>query len=251
MMPNYSACIVDSRKLFRGGLKNLLADTPFRIVCEADTVEEVGVAINGRANLDLVLLDLTPNPELVALQIGQLKAFVPRSRVVVLTNDECPTRVAASIDADADGYLVKDISCEMLVEALTRVMQGERVFPRFVNGNGDGSPDCPPEPLEDEGRAGLEAHGVEGLSVELLDVVRDLNRRRPPTDKHGRDEFDRRNRALARDLCRELGHLAAVRMCKKNGWSDLHQAIQANRAEALDLGRRLVMDVGTASALPA
>ena len=250
-MRDYSACIVDSRKLFRGGLKNLLADTPFKIVCEADTVEEVGTAVNGRTDLDLVLLDLTADPELVAPQIGLLRAFVPRGRVVVLTNDECPTRVAASIDANVDGYLVKDISCETLVEALSRVMQGERVFPNIVNGDGGDGPDCPAEPLEDSELSASQPHSVEGLSAELFGVVRDLNRRKSPTDKLGRDEFDRRSRALARDLCRELGHLTAVRVCKRNGWSDIHQAIQANRADALSLGRRLVSEVETAAALPA
>jgi two-component system, NarL family, nitrate/nitrite response regulator NarL len=125
--------VVDDHPVVRDGVALLLRGEPALVV--------VGSAESGRSALDrapglrpdLVLLDLRL-PDMLAPEIVVgLRELVPDARIVVFTAHGDHHGVQAALDAGAHGALLKDAAATDLVDALRRVLRGERVTdPRMV-----------------------------------------------------------------------------------------------------------------------
>ena len=120
--------LVDDQALFREALATLLG--------ARREVEVVGEAGNGAEALvrsaelgpDVVLMDLRmPVLDGVAAT-RRLRAEQPGVRVLALTTFDDDEDVFAALRAGAVGYLLKDVSCERLVEALLAAVRGESVL---------------------------------------------------------------------------------------------------------------------------
>ncbi len=128
--------VVDDHPVVRDGVALLLRGEPSLVV--------VGSAESGRTALerapelapDLVLLDLRL-PDMLAPEIVVgLREVVPEARIVVFTAHGDHHGVQAALDAGAHGALLKDVAATDLVDALRRVLHGERVTdPRMVPGD--------------------------------------------------------------------------------------------------------------------
>jgi two-component system, NarL family, nitrate/nitrite response regulator NarL len=120
--------VVDDHTLFRRGLVALLAaDATLEVVGEAaDAVEAVRRA---RAlQPDLVLLD-NHLPGATGIQaIAELRDVAPLAKIVLLTVSEDEQDLQAALRAGANGYLLKTIEGDVLVQAIHRVMRGEPVI---------------------------------------------------------------------------------------------------------------------------
>jgi len=62
----------------------------------------------------------------------ELKAEDCYSKIVMLTAFEDSLHIEKALEAGADGYLSKEISAKDLVEALHKVVMGERVFSKSI-----------------------------------------------------------------------------------------------------------------------
>jgi len=120
--------LVDPNKLFREGLKKLLAETRFEIVGEAADASILGDA-RFETQPALVLIDTPTGPDNLNRDVALLRGLLPDARLVVLTQVMSHERLSAAFSAGADGYLIKDISYQALLESLHLVMLGEKVFP--------------------------------------------------------------------------------------------------------------------------
>jgi two-component system nitrate/nitrite response regulator NarL len=147
--------VVDDHPVVRDGVALLLRSEPALVV--------VGSAETGRAAVerapelrpDLVLLDLRLPDMLAPEVVAGLRDVVPRARVVVFTAHGDHHGVQAALDAGAHGALLKDAAATDLVEALRRVLGGERVTdPRIVPGG--------------TGRAALARSGLTRREYEVL-----------------------------------------------------------------------------------
>jgi two-component system nitrate/nitrite response regulator NarL len=125
-MSRATVWLVDPNTLFREGLKHLLADSPFMVTAELGRVPELSI-LSGGPVPDLVLLDLAGAGETAALR--QLREKLPASRLVALTAELNRERLAATLEAGLDGYLLRDLSPAALVQSLQLVLLGEKVFP--------------------------------------------------------------------------------------------------------------------------
>lgn len=85
-------------------------------------------AVSGEDPPQIVLLDPTGVGDPADL-VGSLKAACPDARVVLLTSRLDAGVMTKAIEAGADGFLMKDMSAEALVQSLRLVMMGETVFP--------------------------------------------------------------------------------------------------------------------------
>jgi two-component system nitrate/nitrite response regulator NarL len=111
--------LIEANRLFRQGLKHLLADTRFAVEEEFSTTEQ---AVGGTVVSGLVIIG-------EAGDLQQLRGAYPEARIVMLANDFAVDSLRDAMNAGADGYLMKDVSPEALIQSLELVMMGEKVFP--------------------------------------------------------------------------------------------------------------------------
>lgn len=121
--------LVNSSKLFGEGLASLLHDTQFEIERQVHDIAEFEATVDPSDPPELVLFVASSATFPFERDIEKLFVLVPRARIVVLATDLFPERLTRCLSAGADGYLLKDISCEALLQSLRLVMVGEKVFP--------------------------------------------------------------------------------------------------------------------------
>ncbi len=125
--------IVDDHPLFRRGLVQLLRTIPaFVLVGEAASgAEELVLARELRP--DLVLLDLNMRDGDGLDMLRGLRAARSEARVVMVTVSDSGEDVVAALRGGAEGYLLKDMEPEAMLEALQAVAAGRVVIPPQLN----------------------------------------------------------------------------------------------------------------------
>jgi DNA-binding NarL/FixJ family response regulator len=116
--------IADDHALVREGLRKVLGfDSGIEIVDEAASATEVLARLKV-GDVDLLLLDLLmPGSSGVDL-IGRIHAAYRDLPVLVLTMHADPHLARRALEAGALGYLTKDCSSELLMDAIHRVSSG-------------------------------------------------------------------------------------------------------------------------------
>jgi len=117
--------IVDDHPLFRRGLAQLLAmEASLRVVAEAES--GAGLArLCAEHEPDLVLLDLNMRGVGGLEALSDLKDAGCEARVVILTVSDQAEDLVAAIRAGADGYLLKDMEPEDLLEEVREALAGK------------------------------------------------------------------------------------------------------------------------------
>lgn len=117
--------VADDHPIVRQGLRLLLSVEPgFELVGEAKNGAEA-VALVGKAQPDVVVLDLMM-PEMDGLAaIGAIRRVNPASNILILTSFTDSEQVVAALQAGATGCMIKDSSPEDLLAAIRAVARGE------------------------------------------------------------------------------------------------------------------------------
>ena len=122
-----SVWLIDAHPLMRAGLKAQLDGKGFAIVAEGGSLGDVVEKdVDGIPRLIVVDMNLGLSV------LGEIKISQPNARVVVLAEHAELTHLVDAFGAGADGYLLKSISTDALVESLRLVALGEKVFPGIV-----------------------------------------------------------------------------------------------------------------------
>ncbi|HYG87196.1 MAG TPA: response regulator transcription factor [Azospirillum sp.] len=130
-MQPVSVALIDTNNLFRQGLKALFTDQGFQITKEASSLNTALAIVSEPDPPQLILVDPVGLGESAGV-VQALKAACPDARLVLLTGKLDSGVMAKSIQAGADGFLMKDISIEALAQSLRLVMIGEKVFPTHL-----------------------------------------------------------------------------------------------------------------------
>ncbi len=124
--------IVDDHPLFRKGLVQLLQTIPaFQLVGEAADGAE-GLALARELAPDLMLLDLNMRDMSGLEVLRAVRAARLDTRVVLITVSDHGEDVVAALRAGADGYLLKDMDPEAMLQALSDAAAGRTVIPQAL-----------------------------------------------------------------------------------------------------------------------
>jgi len=126
MKKEHRIVIAEDHTILREGLRVLLSSDPeFEVVGEAEDGRD---AIRCVENLspDLVLMDLSM-PRMNGLEaIKEIKKRSPETKIITLTVHKTEEYILATLQAGADGYVLKDSTYSELVIAIKNVLIGKR-----------------------------------------------------------------------------------------------------------------------------
>ena len=132
MNPPIRVLLVDDQSLFRAAIRVMIAVHPdMEVVGEAGTGVEA-VAAADTVHPDVVLMDIRM-PDMYGVEATRrlLDPTRPREhplKVLVLTTFNLDDRAATAIRHGASGFLLKDITPEMLADAIRTVHAGNAVL---------------------------------------------------------------------------------------------------------------------------
>ena len=125
-MTSSHTLLIEPNRLFRQGLKHLLAGTCFDVGAEFNTVELALEAGETTGTPDLVISGQSVTEE---ANLRTIREAFPTARIVVLADGLSVEALRAAMGSGADGFLSKSVSPEALIQSLQLVMLGEKVFP--------------------------------------------------------------------------------------------------------------------------
>ena len=130
-MANPRVFLVDDHQLFLSGVRAELGDA-VEVVGAASEVDAAIDMIRERQP-DVVLVDVHMPAGGGARVIAEVLQTDPDVRFLALSVSDAPEDVIATIRAGARGYVTKTIAPEELVDAISRVREGDAVFsPRLA-----------------------------------------------------------------------------------------------------------------------
>jgi len=134
MKKPFSIVIAEDHTILREGVKALLSSHPdLKVVGEAaDGLEAIRcVQIHSP---DMILLDLSM-PRMTGLDaIKEIKRVTPQIKIVVLTVHNTEEYILSTLQAGADGYVLKDAHSTELLTAIRHVLDGRRYLSPGISG---------------------------------------------------------------------------------------------------------------------
>jgi two-component system NarL family response regulator len=124
--------VIDDQAVVRQGFVSLIKTLPdMEIVAEGSNGREA-IELFRRHQPDITLMDLRM-PELSGAEaITQIRGEFPAARIIVLTTYDGDEDIYRSVQAGAQGYLLKDMFFEELEAAIRKVHAGARLIPGSV-----------------------------------------------------------------------------------------------------------------------
>jgi DNA-binding NarL/FixJ family response regulator len=131
--------IADDHTMVREGLVRSMEQAGFDVVGQAAD-GEAAVAQATEHRPDVVLMDLSLPVLSGVAATRSIRRQWPETSVLVLSMLSDETAVLSALGAGANGYMVKDCTSAELVDAVSRVAAGERVFAASLSPQFDGNP---------------------------------------------------------------------------------------------------------------
>jgi DNA-binding NarL/FixJ family response regulator len=121
--------VADDQQVVRSGIAALLKHSDIEIVAEATSGEEA-LRMVKECDPDVLLLDVRM-PQGDGLQVlGRVRLDNPDLPVLLLSYYDNPAYVARAVAMGANGYLLKDVGRERLVEAIHTAAEGGNTWTR-------------------------------------------------------------------------------------------------------------------------
>lgn len=122
--------VVDDHPLMRVGIAAIInARSDMTVVAQAGTGEEA-VALFQQHKPDITLMDLRLPGNLGGVEaISAIRAKSPRARFIVVTTYDGDEDIHRALEAGAQGYVIKGMPYQTLVDALQKVHAGGRFLP--------------------------------------------------------------------------------------------------------------------------
>jgi NarL family two-component system response regulator LiaR len=217
-MDKITVFLAEDHSVVREGLAELIRrEADMEVVGEAGDGEETVRQVK-LLKPDIVLMDIAM-PVMTGIEATkQIKASVPRTRILVLTAYDNPEFVTAVIDAGAAGYLLKNVRGKELTNAIRSAYEGESVlhpsvakaiFAQLRTSSSKPSREKPDVLSERELQ--VLQKGAEGLSNKQIATLLSIGPRTVQT--HWRNIFDKLG---------VYSRTEAIVYCLKKGWLNLN-----------------------------
>jgi len=161
--------LIDDHTLFRVGLQGLLENRNIEVVASLGDGNE-GIRLAEELNPDIILLDMRmPEPDGITV-LRRLRERNLDMLVVILTTSTDENDLVESLRNGANGYLLKDMEPDALVQSLRDVQAGRTVVAPELAGSlarvvqGGGEPEKPPVEESDDPFAELTPRETEILT---------------------------------------------------------------------------------------
>jgi len=120
-----SIVLADDHTILREGLRSLLtADPGFEVVGEARDGREAVRSVE-KLGPDLILMDLSM-PRMSGMEaIREIKKRYPETKIIALTVHKTEEYLLSTLQAGADGFVLKDATHGELITAIKSVMGGK------------------------------------------------------------------------------------------------------------------------------
>ena len=124
--------IADDHPIVREGFAGMIAAEPgMEIVAEAENGRQA-VELFRKHLPDITLMDLRM-PVMGGVEAtAQIRKEFPKSRIIVLTTYDGDEDIYRALQAGAQAYLLKDMYCDEILEAITAVHSGMRRIPTAI-----------------------------------------------------------------------------------------------------------------------
>lgn len=124
-MAAYRIVIVDDHPLFRDALRQALSDSFDQLeISEAGSLDGLSGVLEGNADVDLVLLDLSMPGIKGFSGLMYLRAQYPEIPVVVVSANEDPAAIRRCLEFGASGFVPKSLPVETIRGAIKDVLEG-------------------------------------------------------------------------------------------------------------------------------
>ncbi|MHA6252375.1 response regulator [Oceanobacillus sp. CAU 1775] len=116
--------LIDDHKLFREGVKRILEFEPqFKVVAEGDDGTEASKLVKEN-NPDVVLMDINM-PNINGIEAtADLVRYFPDTKIIILSIHDDESYVTHALKTGAQGYLLKEMDSDSLIEAIRVVSEG-------------------------------------------------------------------------------------------------------------------------------
>ncbi|GAA0727681.1 response regulator transcription factor [Aquimarina litoralis] len=123
-----SIVLVDDHFLVRDGIRSLLEDEQqYKVIGEASNGKDA-IDLVQSLNPDIVICDIRM-PEMSGIEtVEKLTELSVASKSIMLSMHDSDEYILQSINAGADGYLLKDAGKEEFLKALSTVSKGNKYF---------------------------------------------------------------------------------------------------------------------------
>lgn len=124
------AAIVEDQEILRKSLKIVLESiSDIEIIGTAENGEEA-IALCEREELDVVLMDIQMPVMNGVTATEEIKKRWPHIKVIILTTFQDVTHVLNALNAGAEGYILKAVDPEFLVQGIKMVYHGGSLIPQ-------------------------------------------------------------------------------------------------------------------------
>lgn len=124
--------LVDDHPLLRKGLKQLISmEDDLAVIAECSNGADALVKA-AELDPDLIILDLNMQGMDGIETLKRMRDQGVTSRIVMLTVSDADEDIVAAITHGADGYLLKDMDPELLMEQIVRAIDGKMVLSEAI-----------------------------------------------------------------------------------------------------------------------
>jgi two-component system NarL family response regulator len=124
--------VIDDQAVVRQGFVSLISTVPDMEIVAAGSNGREAVELFRQHQPDITLIDLRMPVMSGVEAIAEIRREFPGARIIVLTTYDGDEDIYRSIQAGAQGYLLKDMFFEELESAIRKVHGGARLIPGSV-----------------------------------------------------------------------------------------------------------------------